>query len=134
MSIEKYVPKNPPVHGEHVYLGRPDAATVKQIKEKIHVFTTQAGQIAQQLDAQDGTKDGMISASVWNDYARSHGGAEIQNAISVENATKSITTYMVREAQGADETSETEETDEAPEADDTEAPEGEATSTFDVKS
>lgn len=58
---------------------------------------TEAGQKALELDKADGKQDGKISASVWNEYAKAHGGNEIQDEINVVDAMNSITTYMVRE-------------------------------------
>ena len=65
---------------------------IEQLKKTI------AGQIAQKLDAQDGKIDGKIKASIWNDFAKSVGGKEIKNEISIENAIGSITLYAQREA------------------------------------
>ena len=63
---------------------------------------TSAGQIAQKLDAADGTKDGKINASIWNEFAQEHGGKTINESIDVESAMNSITTYAIREAKKAD--------------------------------
>ena len=62
---------------------------------------TSAGQIAQKLDAADGTKDGKINASIWNKFAQEHGGKTIKESIDVETAMNSITTYVVRGAKSA---------------------------------
>ena len=62
-----------------------------------NVNETQAGRKALELDKADGKQDGKISASIWNEYARAHGGKEIKNEINVIDATNSITTYSVRE-------------------------------------
>ena len=59
---------------------------------------TIAGQIAQKLDAADGTKDGKINASIWNEFAQEHGGKTIKESIDVETAMNSITTYVVKGA------------------------------------
>ena len=64
------------------------------------LFSTEAGQMAQEMDAMDGTTDGKISASVWNNYASGHEGRTTiseNGSISVFDAIDSITTYMVRE-------------------------------------
>lgn len=53
-----------------------------------------AGFIAAALDAKDGQENGMISASVWNDFVKDKGGKTIKNQISVENAKKSISVYL----------------------------------------
>lgn len=58
--------------------------------------STLAGQIAQKLDAKDGSKDGKISASIWNEFVAGKGGKEINEFIDVEQAMKSITTYAVK--------------------------------------
>ena len=59
--------------------------------------TTTAGQIAKALDAKDkGGADGKIEASVWNAFVADKGGKSIRYSISIENAMKSITTYVVR--------------------------------------
>ena len=55
-----------------------------------------AGQLAQQLDAADGKKDGKISASVWNGFVRGKGGKTIKNYIEVGNATSSISSYLMK--------------------------------------
>ena len=62
---------------------------------------TIAGQIAQKLDAADGTKDGKINASIWNEFAQEHGGKTIKESIDVEAAMNSITTYAVKGAKSA---------------------------------
>ncbi|MCQ2739317.1 MAG: hypothetical protein MJ237_03725 [bacterium] len=60
---------------------------------------TLAGSIAKKLDAQDGATDGKISASIWNAFVADKDGKTIKNSISIENAMKSITTYVVRKAE-----------------------------------
>ena len=60
--------------------------------------TTAAGFIAQNLDEKDGKKDNKISASVWNDFVKDKGGKEVKEFISVEDAMKSITKYLLTEA------------------------------------
>lgn len=64
--------------------------------------TTSAGMIAQKLDAKDGTKDGNIKASIWNDFIKEIGtGKEVDEFISVEDAMKSITKYVIGAAKKA---------------------------------
>ena len=63
--------------------------------------STTAGQLAQQLDAADGKKDGKISASVWNSFVDGKGGKGIKNYINVENAMNSITSYAVKNSQSS---------------------------------
>ena len=63
--------------------------------------STSAGQLAQQLDAADGKKDGKISASVWNSFVDGKGGKDIKNYINVENAMNSITSYAVKNSQSS---------------------------------
>ena len=63
--------------------------------------STSAGQIAQKLDAADGTKDGKINASIWNEFVEDKGGKKIKESIDVVSAMNSITTYVVREAKKA---------------------------------
>lgn len=60
--------------------------------------TTSASQLAQKLDAADGKQDGKIEASIWNEFVADKGGKQIQNHITVNNAVKSITTYVARES------------------------------------
>ncbi len=55
--------------------------------------------LAQTLDAKDGKCDGKISASVWNEFVQRKGGKSIKYSITVENATRSISTYLVRNSQ-----------------------------------
>lgn len=66
-------------------------------KELKNLNETDAGLKAQELDKADGKQDGKISANIWNEYAKEHGGNEIQNEISVIDAMNSITTYSVKE-------------------------------------
>ena len=61
--------------------------------------TTSAGQKSKELDKADGVEEGKKSASVWNKYAKEHGGKTIKKEISVNDAMNSITTYSVQEAQ-----------------------------------
>ena len=63
--------------------------------------STLAGQIAQKLDAADGTKDGKIEKSIWDAFAKEHGGKTIKESIDVESAMNSITTYVVKCAKSA---------------------------------
>lgn len=63
--------------------------------------TTSAGMLATKLDKSDGSSDGKIKGSVWNQFIDEIGtGTTIDEngAISVENAMRSITTYVVRQA------------------------------------
>ena len=62
---------------------------------------TSAYKIAENLDKQDGTADGKISASVWNEFVKDKGGKEVSEFIDVEDAMKSITTYAIRGAKVA---------------------------------
>ena len=62
---------------------------------------TAAGLMAQKLDAADGTKDGKINASIWNEFVKDKGGKEVREFINVEAAMNSITTYVVRESKKA---------------------------------
>lgn len=59
--------------------------------------TTSAGMIAQKLDAKDGTKDGKIEASIWKDFIKEigTGNDNVDEFITVENAMKSITKYVI---------------------------------------
>ncbi len=60
--------------------------------------STAAGQMAKKLDAADGNSDGKIKGSIWNQFVQGTGGKEIsaEGSISIENAMKSITTYVVK--------------------------------------
>ena len=58
-----------------------------------------AGTIAMALDAKDGKSDGKISASIWNEFVADKGGKTIQHSINMENAIKSISTYLARNAE-----------------------------------
>ncbi len=58
-----------------------------------------AGTIAMALDAKDGKSDGKISASIWNEFVADKGGKTIQNSINLDNAIKSISTYLARNAE-----------------------------------
>lgn len=60
--------------------------------------STSAGQMAKKLDEADGNSDGMIKGSIWNQFVQGTGGKEIsaEGSISIENAMKSITTYVVK--------------------------------------
>lgn len=55
--------------------------------------------LAHSLDEKDGKTDGKISASVWNKFVQGKGGKTIQYSITVENAAKSISTYLARNSQ-----------------------------------
>ena len=73
---------------------------IKDVMESMeNLDSTSAGQKAKKLDKADGIEDGKISATVWNKYAKEHGGKIIKNEISVNDAMNSITTYSVQEAQ-----------------------------------
>ena len=71
--------------------------------------TTSAGMIAQKLDAKDGTKDGKIEASIWKDFIKEigTGNDNVDEFITVENAMKSITKYVIGAAKKADKNVET---------------------------
>lgn len=60
--------------------------------------STAAGQMAKKLDEADGNSDGMIKGSIWNQFVQGTGGKEINEngSISIANAMKSITTYIVK--------------------------------------
>ena len=73
-----------------------------EINPKIN--STQAGQIAKQLDKKDGYEDGKISASIWNEFVADKGGKEIKYSITLENAMKSISTYLYKNANKAGQT------------------------------
>lgn len=60
------------------------------------IKTTLAGQIAQQLDANDGQVDGKISASIWDAFVVGKGGKTINDSITIEQAMNSIITYAIR--------------------------------------
>lgn len=60
--------------------------------------TTLAGQMAQKLDAKDGSRDGKINHSIWNSFVEDKGGNEVQEYISIKDAMNSITTYLIRKA------------------------------------
>ena len=70
-----------------------------EINPKIN--STQAGQIAKQLDKKDGNEDGKVSASIWNEFVADKGGKEIKYSITLENALKSISTYLYKNANKA---------------------------------
>ena len=72
---------------------------LKEAASLYNLETTSAGQKAKEVDKADGVEDGKISASVWNKYAKEHGGKTIKKEISVNDAMNSITTYSVQEAQ-----------------------------------
>lgn len=92
---------NPPkiIHGEEIiYRNSKDEALKKEVMNLKNLHETSAGQKAQELDKADGAADGKISASVWNKYAKEHGGNTIKNEISVNDAMNSITNYEVKNA------------------------------------
>ena len=92
---------NPPkiIHGEVIIKHYPkNEALKKEVMNLKNLNETSAGLKAQELDKADGVRDGKISASVWNKYAKEHGGNTIKNEISVNDAMNSITNYEVRNA------------------------------------
>lgn len=58
-----------------------------------------AATIANVLDAKDGNTDGKIKASIWNEFVADKGGKTIQYEINLDNAVRSITTYLARTGQ-----------------------------------
>lgn len=53
--------------------------------------------IAKELDKKDnGGEDNKIEASIWNEFVADKGGKQIRSHISLDNAIKSITTYLAR--------------------------------------
>ena len=55
--------------------------------------------IAQKLDSQDSNAgDNKIEASIWNKFVADKGGKTINNNITMENAVKSITAYLINNA------------------------------------
>ena len=89
------------IHGEVMYynLNAKKDEVLKEATSLYNLETTSAGKKAKELDKADGVEDGKISASVWNKYAKEHGGKTIKKEISVNDAMNSITTYSVQEAQ-----------------------------------
>lgn len=71
---------------------------------KINFNPNPASVLARSLDAKDGKQDGKINASVWNDFVKDKGGKTIKYSISVENAQKSISTYLSRNSKEAGKT------------------------------
>ena len=66
------------------------------------ILNSSAIELANKLDAQDsGGKDEKIEASVWNKFVKDKGGKTIQSSITIENAKKSITTYLCNAAKQA---------------------------------
>ncbi len=65
--------------------------------------TTSAGMIAQKLDAKDGEKNGKIEASIWKEFIQEigTGNANVDEFITVEDAMKSITKYVIGAAKKA---------------------------------
>ena len=65
--------------------------------------TTSAGMIAQKLDAKDGNKDGKIKASIWKEFIQEigTGNDNVDEFITVEDAMKSITKYVIGAAKKA---------------------------------
>lgn len=63
---------------------------------KINSNPNVASILAQNLDAKDGKQDGKINANVWNEFVQGKGGKTIKYSITVENAMKSISTYLAK--------------------------------------
>ena len=88
---------------EMLELAKKQGEITKQVADSQkykNIFTTEAGQMALEMDKADGKEDGKISSSVWNAYAEGHEGRTTiseKGSISVFDAMNSITTYMVRE-------------------------------------
>ena len=61
-------------------------------------ISSKIADIANALDKKDGQEDGKINASIWNEFVKDKGGKEIKYSISLENAKKSISTYLNRKA------------------------------------
>ena len=61
-----------------------------------------ARNVANELDAADGKKDGKIQKDIWNAYAAARGGNSIKNFIDVNSAIRSINAYHQEEAAIAD--------------------------------
>lgn len=59
---------------------------------------SQAYKIAENLDAQDGNKDGKINASIWNNFVEGKEGKEIKYSITLTDAVRSISTYLKKMA------------------------------------
>lgn len=58
-----------------------------------------ARDIAKELDKKDkGGEDNKIEASVWNEFVANKGGKQIKSHISLDNAIKSISTYLAKNA------------------------------------
>lgn len=65
------------------------------------ILNSTALSIAKNLDKKDGVEDGKIKGSIWNQFVEDKGGNKISENgfISLENARKSITTYLMRNSQ-----------------------------------
>ena len=64
-----------------------------------------AREIAQQLNTKDGNSgDNRIDASIWNEFVGDKGGKTVTYGITLENAEKSISTYLARNAASGDKT------------------------------
>ncbi len=64
-----------------------------------------AREIAQQLNTKDGnSRDNRIDASIWNEFVGDKGGKTVTYGITLENAEKSISTYLARNAASGDKT------------------------------
>ena len=65
----------------------------------VDIKKTLAYQIALKLDKMDeGGKDSKINKSIWDKFAQEYNGKEINESMTLEQATKSITTYLIRKA------------------------------------
>lgn len=65
------------------------------------ILNNTALSIAKNLDKKDGVEDGKINGSIWNQFVEDKGGNKISENgfISLENARRSITTYLMRNSQ-----------------------------------
>lgn len=80
----------------NMQLPNPEECLKRQLEtQEIHKRRAERKELYRQqkfdeLDATDGKVDGKISASVWNEYAKSVGSEEsqIKNYITVDNARK----------------------------------------------
>ena len=65
----------------------------------VDIKKTLAYQIALKLDKMDeGGKDSKINKSIWDKFAQEYNGKEINESMTLDQATKSITTYLIRKA------------------------------------
>ena len=66
---------------------------------RVDIKKTLAYQIALKLDKMDeGGKDSKINKSIWDKFAQEYNGKEINESMTLDQATKSITTYLIRKA------------------------------------